>query len=205
MRGIYEKKYTISIIALIMIIVLIAAGTYAWLSWRSANNTTIDITVAGGRLLIYGGGDITSNKKIAPTSQCNHPKYGIQRTITAEATNETITNMSAYIQINPSIFPTVYKNENIEWAISKSSTDCSSSSNVIASGKFSDVTQGTKFTLTTFEVPAQASSIKKTYYLYIWINETYNAENIGEEIVNSIQSSTFKLQLAGELTNNPNA
>ena len=166
--------------------------------------TSIDITVAGGKLLIDGGGDIISNKKIAPTSQCNHPEYSIQRIITAEANNETITNMNAYIQIKSSIFPNVYRSESIEWAISTSSTDCSSTSNVIASGNFSEVKQGTKFTITIFDVPTQTSSVKKTYHLYIWINESYIAENIGTEIVNSIQNSTFKLQLDGELTNNPN-
>lgn len=201
-----NRNLIISIIAVAMIIILAGGGTYAWLTWRSANNTVVNITVAGGTYTLDGGGNITSGKNIAPTDQCNHSTYGIQRTITAKATNETTTNMIAYVQLNPSTFPTAFKNANIKWVLSTSSSNCTTASNIVASGDFSNVVQGTKFTLTSFNVPAATTTVlTKTYYLYIWVAESYAVENVGTTVTNSIQDKSFTLQLTGEMTNNPNA
>lgn len=201
-----NKNLIVSIMAVAIIIILAGGSTYAWLTWRSANNTVVNIVVSGGTYTLDGGGNITSGKNIAPTDQCNHSTYGIKRTITAKATNETTTDMTAYVQLNPSTFPTAFKNANVKWVLSTSSNDCTTASNIVASGNFSNVVQGTKFTLTTFNIPAQTiTPLTKTYYLYIWVAETYSVENVGTTVTSSIQDKSFTLQLTGEMTNNPSA
>lgn len=199
-----NRNLIISIVAVALIIILAGGGTYAWWTWVSANNTVVNITVAGGTYTLDGGGSITSGKKMAPTDQCNHSTYGIKRTIVAKTTNATTTDMVAYVQLNPSVFPTAFKISNLEWVLTTSSSSCTS--NIVASGNFSNVVQGTKFTLTSFDVPAlTTTTLTKTYYLYIWVNEDYSIKNIGNTVTNSIQDKTFTLQLTGEMTNNPGA
>ena len=199
-----NRNLIISIIAVSLIIILAGGGTYAWLTWRSANNTVVNITVAGGTLTLDGGGNITSGKTIAPTDQCNHSTYGIKRTIKASATNATTTDMVAHVQLNPSTLPSAYVNANVKWVLGTSSSSCTS--DIVATGDFSTVTQGTNFTLTTFNVPAQTiTAISKTYYLYIWVGEGYSIENVGNTVTNSIQDKSFTLKLTGEITNNPDA
>ena len=197
-----SRNLVISMVAVALIIILAGGGTYAWWTWVSGNNTVVNITVAGGTYTLDGGGSITSGKNIAPTDQCNHSTYGIKRTITAKATNETTTDMVAYVQLNPSTFPTLFKISNLEWVLTTSSSSCTS--NIVASGNFSNVVQGTKFNLTSFDVPAlTTSTLTKTYYLYIWVNEDYEIKNTGNTVTSSIQDKSFTLQLTGEMTNNP--
>lgn len=197
-----NRNLIISIVAVALIIILAGGGTYAWWTWVSANNTVVNITVSGGTYTLDGGGSITSGKNMAPTDQCNHSTYGIQRTIIANVTNETTTDMVAYVQLNPSIFPTAFKISNLEWVLTTSSSSCTT--DIVASGNFSNVVQGTKFNLTSFDVPALTTlTLTKTYYLYIWINEDYSIKNTGNTVTSSIQDKSFTLQLTGEMTNNP--
>ena len=197
-----NRNLIISIVAVALIIILAGGGTYAWLTWVSANNTVVNITVSGGTYTLDGGGSITSGKNMAPTDQCNHSTYGIQRTIIANVTNETTTDMVAYVQLNPSVFPTAFKISNLEWVLTTSSSSCTT--DIVASGNFSNVVQGTKFNLTSFDVPAlTTSTLTKTYYLYIWVNEDYSIKNTGNTVASSIQDKSFTLQLTGEMTNNP--
>lgn len=203
-----NRNLIISLIAVAMIIVLAGGGTYAWLTWRSANNqqTNINVTVAQPTLTVDGGGNITSGK-IAPTDQCNHSTYGIKRTITVTAVNPTTTPFLATVQLDPTTFPTVYANSKLHWLLSTSSSNCTTSSNIVAQGNFGSVVQGTKFALTTFTATAgtqtAAATTTKTYYLYIWLDETYSIENVGNTVTNSMQDKSFTLKATGVMTNQP--
>ena len=213
-----NRNLIISLIAVAMIIVLAGGGTYAWLTWRSATNqqTNINVSVSNVttdssdtqnyRFNIDGGGNITSGK-IAPTDQCNHSTYGIKRTINIDINNPSTTPFLATLQLQPITFPTVYANTHLRWVLSTSSTDCTTAANIVGQGNFGSATQGTKFTLTTFDVAAgsQSAAVKttKTYYLYIWLDEGYSVENVGNTVTNSMQDNSFTLKVTGEMTNQP--
>lgn len=197
-----NKNLIISIVAVSLIIVLAGGATYAWYTWVSGNNTAVNITVAGITYTLDGGGNITSSKNLAPTDECNHATYAIKRTITAKVANSTEIAAKAYVQINPSSLPSAFQIANLEWVLTTSSTSCTS--NIVSSGNFASATQGTKFDLTSFDVPA-LSTVNKTYYLYIWVNKDYSVQNVGGSVTSSIQDKTFTLKIAGEVTNDPDA
>ena len=199
-----DNKIIISIIAVAMIIALVGGGTYAWFRWVSANNTVVNITVAGGKYTLDGGGDITTDKTMVATDECNHSTYAIKRTITANTTNSTSTAMTAKIQLNPTTFPTQLKISELKWVLTTSSTSCTSG--IVDSGDFSTVAENTIFELTSFTVPAETTTTQtNTYYLYIWLDSSYDSLNTGTTVSDPIQNKTFTLELTGEMSNNPSA
>lgn len=199
-----DNKIIISIIAVAMIIALVGGGTYAWFRWVSANNTVVNITVAGGTYTLDGGGDITTDKTMVATDECNHSTYAIKRTITANTTNSTSTAMTAKIQLNPTTFPTQLKISELKWVLTTSSTSCTSG--IVDSGDFSTVAENTIFELTSFTVPAETTTTQtNTYYLYIWLDSSYDSLNTGTTVSDPIQNKTFTLELTGEMSNNPSA
>ena len=40
-----KNKLILSIVAVVLVIVLIAGGTFAWWTWNSANNTDVKFTI----------------------------------------------------------------------------------------------------------------------------------------------------------------
>lgn len=198
-----DNKLLISTIAAALIITLIGGGTYAWFRWSSANNTIINIAVADGTYTLDGGGNITTDKTMVTTDECNHATYAIKRTITANTTNNAITDMTAKVQLNPTTFPTQLKISELKWVLTTSSTSCTS--NIVNSGNFSTVVQGTVFDLTSFTVPAETTTAQvNTYYLYIWLDSSYDYVNTGSTVSDPIQNKTFTLELTGEMSDNPN-
>ena len=217
-----NRKIIMALIAVALIIVLAGGGTYAWLTWRSANNqqTVVNISIPNittdstnttdYRFNVEGGGNITAGATggiLAPTDQCNHSTYSIRRTVNIDINNPSTTAFSAKLELLPQTFPTQFANEHLRWVLSTSSSNCTTAGNIVASGNFASVTQGTKFTLTTFDVTAgtqtAAAKTTKTYYLYIWIDEGYSVENVGNTVTGSMQDKTFTLKITGEMTNTP--
>ena len=193
-------KIVLTVIAVLLLIVLVGGGTFAWWTWRSATNTTVSITVSGGTYTLNGGGNITA-QNLVPTDQCNGT-YAIKRTIVATNTNSTNSAMTASVQLNPTTFPTQLKSTYIKWAVTTSSSSCTTG--VVKSGNFSTVTQGTPFEIASFTVPANTTTEKETtYYLYIWLDSTYSSQNIGNTVNDPMQDKSFTLSLTGSMTNQP--
>lgn len=191
-------KTVLTVVAVLMLIVLVGGGTYAWWTWRSANNTTVNITVSGGTYTLDGGGSITG-KSLVPTDQCNG-NYAIVRTITTKTTNTTNTNMNAKIQLNPSVFPADLQSSHLKWYINTTN----SCTNGGVSGDFGSVVQGTKFDLTSFTVNAGTTTAQNnTFYLFIWLDSSYEHPNTGTTVSDPMQDKAFTLQLTGEMTNEP--
>jgi len=194
-------KIILTVVGVLMLVALVVGGTFAWWTWRSSTNTTVNITVAGGTYTLDGGGNITSQSLI-PTDQCNG-NYAIKRTITAKATNTTNTAMTAKVQLNPTTFPTVFNSTYLKWTISDGTNACSTTSPV--PGTFSGVVQGTPMDIAEFTVGAGAS-VEKTYYLFIWLDSSYSPQpNIGTTVSDPMQNKSFTLSLTGTMTNDPNA
>ena len=177
--------------------------TFSKTLYRYINNTIINIAVADGTYTLDGGGNITTDKTMVTTDECNHATYAIKRTITANTTNNAITDMTAKVQLNPTTFPTQLKISELKWVLTTSSTSCTS--NIVNSGNFSTVVQGTVFDLTSFTVPAETTTAQvNTYYLYIWLDSSYDYVNTGSTVSDPIQNKTFTLELTGEMSDNPN-
>ena len=199
MKNKNEQTYKIilTIVAVLMLIVLVGGGTYAWWTWRSGTNTIVNITVSGGTYTLDGGGNITA-QNLVPTDQCNGT-YAIKRTITAKATNNTNTAMTATVQLNPTTFPTQLRSQYLKYTVS--TTNSCTTSEIKT---FESVVQDTPFEIAEFDVPASGSE-EKTYYLFIWLDSSYtpSTPNVGTTVNDPMQNKSFTLELTGTMTNDP--
>ena len=202
----------VSVIIVMLIIVLVSGGTYAWWRWISADtdDTTIDITVEGMTMTLDGGGDINF-EKLVPTS-CDNTQYALHRTITYSVTNPTQIDATGTIQLNPSIFPTQLKNEKLMW---KLTTGQNCTGTEVANGNFGDTIRETKMDLTTkvgitksdgttYYIPAKTTTpLTGTYYLSIWLDSTYEGTaNTGNTVKDIIQNKSMTLELTGTIAQN---
>ena len=58
-----EKKFMIIGVFILLITLVGAAGTYAWFTWSSANNTNLTMSIGASSDVIFkNGNDISTNK-----------------------------------------------------------------------------------------------------------------------------------------------
>ena len=184
-----KNKLILSIVAVVLVIVLIAGGTFAWWTWTSANNTDVNFTIGGGSMTIDGGGDITAQKMV-PTASCNG-SYAIVRTVKVTAKNETNTSMTAKVNLDLTGLPSALKIANMKYFISESSSaTCKTPTGTFASS-------GNSLQIETFPVAAAtttATTVNKTYYLYIWLDSA--------ETSTATQGQSFTITYTGTLEQN---
>ena len=182
-----KNKLILSIVAVVLVIVLIAGGTFAWWTWNSANNTDVKFTIEGGTMTIDGGGNITAQKMV-PTASCNG-SYAIVKTVKVNAVNSTNTSMTAKVNLNLTNLPAALKTANMKYFISESSSAaCTTPTGTFASS-------GNSMQIATFNVGAGAT-VNKTYYLKIWLANN-PAGNPASE-----QGQSFTITYTGTLEQN---
>lgn len=186
-----KNKLILSIVAVVLVIILIAGGTYAYWTWTSPNNTKIgnNWRITGGNMSIDGGGDITAQKMV-PTASCNG-SYAIVRTVKVTAKNETNTSMTAKVNLDLTGLPSALKIANMKYFISESSSaTCKTPTGTFASS-------GNSLQIATFPVAAAtttATTVNKTYYLYIWLDSA--------ETSTATQGQSFTITYTGTLEQN---
>jgi len=183
-----RNKFILSIVAVLLLILVIAGGTFAWWQWTSTTNTAVTFTIAGGKLTIDGGGNITG-QKLVPTDQCDHETYAIMRTVTLTATNETATSMTATVNLDISGVPAALKTANLKYTFSETQS--------CTTGSPTGTLSGSSVQLTTFNVPAgtlPTAPLTKTYYLYIWLDSA--------ETSTATQNQSFTITYTGALVQN---
>ena len=184
-----KNKLILSIIAVILVIVIIAGGTFAYWTWTSPNNTKIGTTIKGAdtSMTIDGGGDITA-QKVVPTKSCNG-SYAIVKTVKVSATNDTNTSMTATVNLDLTGLPAALKTANMKYFISEnSSAACTTPTGTFASS-------GNSKEIATFTANAGAT-VNKTYYLYIWLASNAAGNPASE------QGQSFKITYTGSLVQN---
>ena len=224
-----KKKLTLYIIVVILIVLLVVSGTYAYWKWVSANNTTINFSVAGGTISIDGGGNIETEKKLAPSS-CINTKYAIQRKIKVIATNDSNTDMVETIQLKVKNMSTTSGTLNstnkasIEWALVRAdenqynantwleaTTECASLASEVQSdtkgtmlsrGTFQNVSTNGVLTIYDKDIVPANDTATDYYELYIWINPNYEGEaTTGTTVNDALQDLILNLEWQGNMTN----
>ena len=214
------KTMIVAVIAVLMIGIIVAGGTYAWWSWSSnsanaSENTFVNFVMETPTFKIVGTN--VNGKKLAPTTQCytatsGNEGYGYQlagkATVTAE--NKTTTPMRTSFVLSAFIKPASGRSfasgdlAHVHWSIKEvaASNDAFSSSNCTGTqgatfdtGNFSSVgTSATNINTTiTFDVAA-GETATKYYQLYVWLDSGYNYENVGSNTVTDpMQDATVML------------
>ena len=159
-----NKKF---IIGVILLLLLMIGGTYAYYKWSSSDNMNVNVKIDGGTVTFDGGTNITST--IMPTAT---KEEGIKKDITVKASKEGVT-MNLYMDLTT--MPDELKEKSFEYEIYYNSSTLVKkgnfgvyNSNTNTSG-ISYATSGVT-TLTLFTGRDVSTSNTDKYTLYLWFN-----------------------------------
>ena len=184
-KKLYITLFTISIIFLGI------GGTFAYLT-TSVTATNITQVKAGNlTMTIDGGGN--ANVSFIP-AKCTSD-YAIKKKIVATATNTSGGKVSFSIGMNVATLSSDLKRATMKYALSTSATSCTDG--LIANGNFKTATQGSDIWLIKNDydnITQTSNTYTKTYYLYIWLDESETEYFDGN----------VSVKVKGTTSNNPN-
>ena len=159
-----NKKF---IIGVVLLLLLMLGGTYAYYKWSSSDNMNVNVKIDGGTVTFNGGSNITST--IIPTAS---KEEGIKKDITVKASKEGVT---INLYMNLTTIPSELKEKSFEYEIYYNGTTLVKkgnfgvyNSNTNTSG-ISYATNGVT-TLTLFTGRDVSTSNTDKYTLYLWFN-----------------------------------
>lgn len=183
-----NKKF---IIGVILLLLLMVGGTYAYYRWVSSNNMDVEVTIEGGTVTFVGGDNITGT--LIPTAT---KEEGIKKDVTVKA--DTIgATLNLYMDLT--IMPDELKEESFEYEVYYNDSTLVKKGNFgvyNSSTNTSGITYSTTgiTTLTLFTGRDISTSSTDKYTLYLWFN--------GKDYTNpnTMQSKTlsFDLYATGE-------
>ena len=184
-----NKKLYITLFAL-SIIFLGIGGTFAYLT-VSVNATNITQIKSGNLTMTISGGG-SENVSFVP-SECTGENT-IKKTIVAKTTNTSGGKVSFSIGLNITALSDTYKKDTIRYALTTNANSCANG--LIANGSFKDKTVNSDLWLIKNDyddITKSGSDYTKTYYLYIWLDESE------EEYFDG----SISVKLKGTSSNNP--
>ena len=185
-----NKKLYITLFAL-SIIFLGIGGTFAYLT-TSVTATNITQVKSGNLTMTVDGGG-NENVTLFP-AKCTSA-YAIKKTIKASAKNTSGGKVSFSIGMNVATLSSDLKRATMKYALSTSATSCTDG--LVANGNFKDATVGSDIWLVKNDydnITNTSNTYNKTYYLYIWLDET-ETQNL---------SGSISVNMKGTSSNNPN-
>ena len=178
-------------LTVLSIVFLGIGGTFAYLT-VSVNATNITQIKSGNlTMTIDGGGN--ENVSLFP-SKCTSD-YAIKKTIKASTTNTSGGKVSFSIGMNITTLNNELKRDTMRYILSTTSDNCSAG--IIAGGTFKDKNAGDEIWLIKNDydnITKSGSTYTKTYYLYIWLDESETE---------SIPSGNISVNMKGSSSNNP--
>ena len=178
-------------LTILSIVFLGIGGTFAYLT-VSVNATNITQIKSGNlTMTIDGGGN--ENVTLFP-SKCTSD-YAIKKTIKASTTNTSGGKVSFSIGMNITTLSNELKRDTMRYILSTTSDNCSAG--IIAGGTFKDKSVGDEIWLIKNDydnITKSGSTYTKTYYLYIWLDESETE---------SITSGNISVNMKGSSSNNP--
>lgn len=218
-----RKKLIIAILATLIIIVLVGGATFAYWTWvtNTAQQTNVSFVVnqsdlEGEMYATLEGNGTTTATNLKPAT-CNGSN-AIVKTITIKYLNKTVQaatvsatlSVTAFTARSASYLPSSTNLGYLKYALTTDSSSCTS--NVQKSGSFNGLTFSSTVTPTnlpltlftqTFTASANMSAEgTQTYYLYIWLDSSYEHKNIGSVNSDPMQGLSFTTQWSGTIAQN---
>ena len=176
---------------IISIIFLSIGGTFAYLT-TSATATNITQIKSGNLTMTISGG---GNQSVSFTPSKCTDENTIKRTITAKTTNTSGGKVSFSIGLNITELSDTYKKNTIRYALTTNASSCNAG--IVTGGNFKDKTVGEDIWLVKNDydnITKSGNNYTKTYYLYIWLDESETEYFDG----------SISVKLKGTSSNNPN-
>jgi len=216
-----KNKLIIAIVAVALIAVAVVGATYAFWTWTTneAQRTSVSFTVTDAAEDVYAnldGGGSTTAQNLAPVA-CGNSKYttyAIKKTMTLTYKNASVNpapitgtlTITAWTPAHGTIPTAAYSH--LHYAVTESGTNCSQTAVTGMSGTFpTSITAGTTKLIddvTFLTAPANTNTEQsKTYYLWIWLDSTYEYENVGNAVTDPMQGLQFTVAWSGTINNTP--
>lgn len=223
-----RQKLIFAIVAVLAIIVLVGGATFAYWQWSTSTEqrTNVSFTITESALqgqlsatLQGNGTEAVSN--LAPAA-CTNSTYALKKEVVITHKNATTQDATVSATLTVSNFTAPHKTanatsiselSNLKYALTTGTNAGSSctSGTVVQSGNFSSLVFGSSSTSAnsqtlftqTFTSPANmVDDGTQTYYLWVWIDSTYDGENVGNTVSDALQDLTFTLTWSGTIVQN---
>ena len=178
-----EKKFMIIGVLILLITLVGAAGTYAWFTWSSANNTNLTMSIGASSDVIFKNGNDISTNKLAPVFN-----YTDGEKTSFTITNKSTTSFSYRISLNITSIDNELKNNTLKYKLVSNNT-------IITEGDFSNIENTNKL----YEGELSKGNISYIFYLYIDGNEENDLNMINKSLVGTI--TVAEATATYELTN----
>ncbi len=195
-----NKKLIISIITVILIIIAVIGGTYAYWRWQTTAEENTSFNLVGPKqsdlfsCKADGGGNISANEKtLVPTvvdssTTENYIKREVKINPTIPNSNKTI-YLSLWLNVNV-IGSGLSTTDNLHYVLTTGAS--SPDDGVVLSKNFKGVSVNDKLYLLSDKT--YSATTTETYYLWIWLD--------AKETANSSMNQSLELSLAGECKDN---
>ena len=179
-----EKKFMIIGVLILLITLVGAAGTYAWFTWSSANNTNLTMSIGASSDVVFKNGNDISTNKLAPVFN-----YTDGEKTSFTITNKSTTSFSYRISLNITSIDNELKNKTLKYKLVSNNT-------IITEGDFSNIENTNKL----YEGELSKGNISYIFYLYIDGNEENDLNMINKSLVGTITvaEATATYQLTNE-------
>lgn len=173
-----ENKKGLIIVGIFLIFLSVVGATFAYWGWitNDSQRTYVDFTIETSDLCVVsvdGGGEFNSSLVNVMPSTCTNTNNAIVREVTINVdftTSDSVTTVNLWLYKDDLTNNGEYLDtENFRYALTTSSTDCSS--NVVSSGTFKgyDIDDKIEIFNKVYEYDGEINIIE-TYYLYIWLD-----------------------------------
>ena len=186
-----ERKRLFIFLTIISIVFLSIGGTFAYYTTSAVATNITQIKSGNLTMTIDGGGN--TNASFMP-AKCTS-EYAIKKTIKATSTNTSGGKVSFSIGMNIATLSDSLKRESMRYALTTNASSCTQ--DIISSGSFKNKTVGSDVWLIKNDydnITKSGNNYTKTYYLYIWLDET-ETQNL---------SGSISVNMKGTSSNNPN-
>ena len=185
-----KRKRLFIILTILSIVILGVGGTFAYYTTSAVATNITQIKAGNLTMTVDGGGN--TNASFMP-AKCTS-EYAIKKKIVATSTNTSGGKVSFSIGMNIATLSDSLKRESMRYTLTTNASSCTGG--IISSGSFKNKTVGSDVWLIKNDydnITKSGNNYTKTYYLYIWLDET-ETQNL---------SGSISVNMKGTSSNNP--
>lgn len=187
-KFIHSKTFLIILIIVLMLSV-ITAGVYAWLTWSGTNKTNLTMKIGKIADVTFPSGPEINTSSLTPVFN-----YTDGEKITFSIYNKSTTSATINYKVvfNITTLPDALKDESFKYVLVKVDTSSASNDKVVKEGTLKDYSSGSSITL----VEDTLTDITADYAFYVYIDANIESNNnmIGKTFVGNITVSAEEKQ-----------
>ena len=172
------KTYMYIGIFILLLSLVGSATTYAWLTWKSTNNTSLTMTIGRMADVIFTSGNDISTSTLAPVFNYTD---GEKTTFSINNRDNTGTPVNYTVKLNITSIADELKSASLKYKLLKGSEE-------LADGNFSEVLSDT--TLDIYTGSLTVGTMDFIFYLYIDGNEENDLNMMDKSITGTIEVTT---------------